>query len=67
MEKLGLGRYRCKVCGAIVETGPHRDPPLAILVSARGQHDQRIVMINGYEVHRCPMPVRQKSTADPSG
>jgi hypothetical protein len=66
MEKLGLGRYRCKVCRAIVETGPHRDPPMAILLSSRGQRDQRIVMINGYEIHRCPMPVSQRLTVDPS-
>jgi hypothetical protein len=56
VEKLGLGRYRCKVCGAIVETGPHDEPPLSVLVSCHGQPDQRLVMINGYEIHRCLFP-----------
>ena len=32
MEKLELGLYRCKVCGATVETGPHHEPPLSIIV-----------------------------------
>jgi hypothetical protein len=41
----------------VVETGPHDEPPLSILVSCRGQADQRLVMINGYEIHRCPFPV----------
>ena len=57
MEKLGSGLYRCKVCGETVETGPHHDPPLSVLVSCPGQPDQRLVMINGYEIHRCPFPV----------
>jgi len=43
VEKLGLGRYRCKVCGAVVETGPHDEPPLSVLVSCHGQPDQRLV------------------------
>ena len=58
MEKLGLGLYRCEVCGEAVETGRHREPPLSILVSCHGQPDQRLVMINGYEIHRCPVPAR---------
>jgi hypothetical protein len=58
VEKLGLGRNRSKVCGAMVETGPHDEPPLSILVSVRGEPNQRMVMINGYEIHRCPFPVR---------
>ena len=58
MEKLGLGLYRCKVCSEMVETGPHCEPPLSVLVSAHGQPDQRLVMINGYEIHRCPFPIR---------
>jgi hypothetical protein len=41
----------------MVETGPRDEPPLSILVTARGQPDQRLVMINGYEIHRCPFPV----------
>jgi hypothetical protein len=57
MKKLDLGLYECKVCDEKVETGPHHDPPLSILVSCHGQPDQRMVMINGYEIHRCPFPV----------
>jgi len=57
MERLGAGLYRCKVCGAMVETGPHHDPPLSVLVHTKGRPDQRLVMINGYEIHRCPYPV----------
>jgi hypothetical protein len=56
VEKLGVGRYLCKVCGALVETGPHHEPPLSVLVTARGRPDQRLVMVNGYEIHRCPFP-----------
>ena len=57
MEKLGFGLYRCKVCGATVEAGPHDEPPLSVLIFSRGRPDQRLVMINGYEIHRCRFPV----------
>jgi hypothetical protein len=56
VEKLGLGLYRCKVCGEVVETGPHQEPPLSILMTTRGRPDERVVMVGGYEIHRCPFP-----------
>jgi len=51
----------------MVETGPHDEPPLSILISARGQPDQRLVMINGYEIHRCPFPVGIKASGQGVG
>ena len=59
MQKLELGKYRCRVCEAVVETGPHDDPPLSILISSSGRADQRVVMINGHEIHRCRLPPEQ--------
>jgi hypothetical protein len=43
----------------VVETNPNLEPPLSVLVSALGQPTQRLVMINGYEIHRCVFPPRR--------
>ena len=56
VEKLGPGLYRCKICDTIIETAPHHDPPLSMVISQSGERDQRVVMISGQEIHRCPFP-----------
>jgi hypothetical protein len=53
------GVYRCTVCDALVETPERDDPPVVVLVAEGGQPTERVVTVDGVEVHRCLFPPTQ--------
>ena len=52
-----LSAYHCTICGALVETSPRGDTPLAMLIGTSGKPNVRVLTVAGLEVHRCPFPV----------
>ena len=56
MWKLSPGEYRCPICDVLLVTMDGRERPIAVLTSHGGEVTQRVVMIAGCEIHRCPYP-----------
>jgi hypothetical protein len=50
------GVYRCRQCAAEIVVGDDATEPMEMLVAASGEANERVVMVAGREVHRCPIP-----------
>ena len=54
MRRISAESWECTACGATVAV-PRDRTPLVVLVTASGQARERVVTVDGVEVHRCRM------------
>jgi hypothetical protein len=48
------GRYECTLCGAVLDI-PEDKVPLVVITAASGEPNMRAIMVEGTEIHRCPI------------
>lgn len=53
--RLRDGRYECAQCGAVLDIAPDKMPSVAIH-GASGKKNERVISVDGEEVHRCVRP-----------
>jgi hypothetical protein len=53
--RLRDGRYECAQCGAALDIAPDK-VPLVTIHGASGKVNERVISIDGEEVHRCTPP-----------
>ena len=48
------GRFECTLCGAVLDV-PEDKVPLVLIAAASGEPNMRTIMVEGAELHRCPI------------
>ena len=49
------GRWRCDLCGALLDTPPSSPVPRSFYCGASGRQTVRVIRVEQREVHRCVM------------
>jgi len=52
--RLRDGRFECTLCGAVLDV-PEDKVPLVLITAASGEPNMRTIMVEGEEIHRCPI------------
>jgi hypothetical protein len=52
VRRISAESWECTACGAVVAV-PVDTTPLVVLVTVSGQARERVVTVDGAEVHRC--------------
>ena len=60
--RLHDGRYECTLCGAVLDVDSETEPKVAIH-AASGKPNERVLSIDGNEIHRCVRPDSQVGTS----
>jgi hypothetical protein len=53
--KLRDGRHECAQCGAALDIAPDK-VPLVTIHGASGKMNERVISVDGEEIHRCTRP-----------
>jgi hypothetical protein len=55
MRKTGHNKYRCQLCGAVLDVR-EATHVRTMIVASSGEPDVRVMLEDGREIHRCAIP-----------
>jgi hypothetical protein len=56
VQQIRPGVYRCRQCGTEVLVADGSSEPFDMLAATSGEMSERVVLVDGREVHRCSLP-----------
>jgi hypothetical protein len=56
VRKVRDGVYLCRQCDIEIVVPPGSDEPRTMIAANSGQPSERVVTVDGVEVHRCTLP-----------